>query len=87
MPSIFELSLDDCGRLRPTQLRNHPLYIVIYNTYGYLLLLLVIPFFIIIVLNFVVVNAVRAANIRRRKMQNLQKRPDIIFMNESNKII
>lgn len=83
MPSIFELSLDDCGRLRPTQLRNHPLYIIIYNTYGYLLLLIVIPFFIIIALNFFVVNALRTANVRRQKMQYLQKQNEIIFINKS----
>ncbi|KAI1707835.1 7 transmembrane receptor (rhodopsin family) domain-containing protein [Ditylenchus destructor] len=74
MPSIFELSLDECGRLRPTELRNHVLYIIIYNTYGYLLLLLVIPFLIIIALNIYIVNAVRDANIRRRRMQQLQQR-------------
>uniref|UniRef100_A0A915DN68 G-protein coupled receptors family 1 profile domain-containing protein n=1 Tax=Ditylenchus dipsaci TaxID=166011 RepID=A0A915DN68_9BILA len=74
MPSIFELSLDECGRLRPTQLRNHPLYIIIYNTYGYLLLLLVIPFLVIIVLNVIVVNAVRDATVRRRHMRQLQQR-------------
>lgn len=74
MPSIFELNLDECGRLKPTQLRNHPLYIIIYNTYGYLLLLLVIPFLIIIILNCIVVNAVREASTRRREMRLQQIR-------------
>lgn len=55
LPSVFELELDACGRLRPSQLRNHPLYVVIYNTYGYLLILLVIPWIIIIVLNVIIV--------------------------------
>lgn len=74
MPSIFELNLDECGRLRPTQLRNHPLYIIIYNTYGYMLLLLVIPFLLIIILNVIVVNAVREASNRRRAMRLQQIR-------------
>jgi hypothetical protein len=69
LPSVFELSLDECGQLSPTQLRNNPLYIVIYNTYGYVLLLLVIPFLIIIILNVITVNAVRAAYKIRREMR------------------
>lgn len=69
LPSIFELSLDECGQLSSTQLRNHPLYIVIYNTYGYLLLLVVIPWLIIIILNVITVNAVRAAYKLRREMR------------------
>lgn len=61
LPSVFELGLDECGRLKPTQLRNHPLYIIIYITYGYLLLLIVVPWIILIVLNVVIVKAVHAA--------------------------
>uniref|UniRef100_A0A915CGL2 G-protein coupled receptors family 1 profile domain-containing protein n=1 Tax=Parascaris univalens TaxID=6257 RepID=A0A915CGL2_PARUN len=70
LPSLFELTLDECGRLTPTQLRTNPLYIVLYNTYGYLLLLIIIPWTVMIVLNVIVIRAVnRAYHIRRSLMQ------------------
>lgn len=37
MPSVFELQLDECGRLVATDLRQNSLYIIIYNTYGYVM--------------------------------------------------
>ncbi|VDM49080.1 unnamed protein product [Toxocara canis] len=70
LPSLFELTLDECGRLAPTHLRTNPLYIVLYNTYGYLLLLIIIPWTVMIVLNVIVIRAVHSAyHIRRSLMQ------------------
>ncbi|KAE9554762.1 hypothetical protein FO519_002023 [Halicephalobus sp. NKZ332] len=76
LPSAFELSQDESGKLKPTSLRNHPLYIAIYITYGYLLFLLLIPWVIIIVLNVITVNTIRAAYKTRRQMRMNQKTED-----------
>uniref|UniRef100_A0A914PIY2 G-protein coupled receptors family 1 profile domain-containing protein n=1 Tax=Panagrolaimus davidi TaxID=227884 RepID=A0A914PIY2_9BILA len=76
MPSIFELQLDECGKLVPTDLRQNELYIVIYNTYGYLLLLIVIPWTLMIILNVVVIRAVHTAYRIRRSMTKNKGRVD-----------
>ena len=76
MPSIFELQLDECGKLVPTDLRQNALYIVIYNTYGYLLLLIVIPWTLMIILNVVVIRAVHNAYRIRRSMTKNKGRVD-----------
>uniref|UniRef100_A0A1I7YWH4 G_PROTEIN_RECEP_F1_2 domain-containing protein n=1 Tax=Steinernema glaseri TaxID=37863 RepID=A0A1I7YWH4_9BILA len=76
MPSIFEVDLDECGRLVPTDLRQNALYIIIYNTYGYLLLLIVIPWTIMIILNVIVVRAVHRAYKLRQNMTMSQRRVD-----------
>ncbi|KAK0397801.1 hypothetical protein QR680_002275 [Steinernema hermaphroditum] len=76
MPSVFEVDLDECGRLVPTDLRQNALYIVIYNTYGYLLLLIVIPWTIMIILNVIVVRAVHQAYKLRQNMTMSQRRVD-----------
>uniref|UniRef100_A0AC34RQ89 G-protein coupled receptors family 1 profile domain-containing protein n=1 Tax=Panagrolaimus sp. JU765 TaxID=591449 RepID=A0AC34RQ89_9BILA len=76
MPSIFELKLDECGKLVPTDLRQNDLYIVIYNTYGYLLLLLVIPWTLMIILNVIVIRAVHQAYQIRRSMTKTKGRVD-----------
>uniref|UniRef100_A0AC34F788 G-protein coupled receptors family 1 profile domain-containing protein n=1 Tax=Panagrolaimus sp. ES5 TaxID=591445 RepID=A0AC34F788_9BILA len=76
MPSIFELQLDECGVLVPTDLRQNELYIVIYNTYGYLLLLIVIPWTLMIILNVVVIRAVHTAYRIRRSMTKNKGRVD-----------
>ena len=76
LPTAFEISQDESGKLKPTSLRNHPLYIVIYITYGYLLFLLLIPWLIIIILNVITVNAVRAAYKTRRQMRMNQRTED-----------
>uniref|UniRef100_A0A914CU50 G-protein coupled receptors family 1 profile domain-containing protein n=1 Tax=Acrobeloides nanus TaxID=290746 RepID=A0A914CU50_9BILA len=68
LPSVFELGLDECGRLMTTQLRKHPLYIIFYISYGNLLLLLMIPWIVIIVLNVIIVKAVHAAYRLRREL-------------------
>lgn len=70
VPSVFEVRLDECGRLVQTELRKNALYITIYNTYGYLLLLIAIPWSLMIVLNVIVVKAVQVAY---RKRQSLTK--------------
>lgn len=70
LPSIFELTLDECGRLAPTSLRTSGLYIVLYNTYGYLLLLIIIPWTTMIVLNVIVIRAVQHAYRVRRSLTN-----------------
>uniref|UniRef100_A0A7E4WBP2 G_PROTEIN_RECEP_F1_2 domain-containing protein n=2 Tax=Panagrellus redivivus TaxID=6233 RepID=A0A7E4WBP2_PANRE len=76
MPSIFELKLDECGKLVPTELRKNELYIVVYNTYGYLLLLIVIPWTLMIILNVIVVRAVHCAYQIRRSMTKTIGRVD-----------
>ncbi|TMS37376.1 hypothetical protein L596_004319 [Steinernema carpocapsae] len=76
MPSIFEVDLDECGRLVPTDLRQNALYIIIYNTYGYLLLLIVIPWTIMIILNVIVVRSVHRAYKLRQNMTMSQRRVD-----------
>lgn len=76
LPSIFELEQDETGKLTRTYLREHQLYIVIYITYGYLLVLLLIPWLIIIFLNVITVNAVRAAYKMRRQMRMNQRTED-----------
>uniref|UniRef100_A0A915PHH2 G-protein coupled receptors family 1 profile domain-containing protein n=1 Tax=Setaria digitata TaxID=48799 RepID=A0A915PHH2_9BILA len=70
LPSLFELTLDECGRLAPTPLRTNGLYIVLYNTYGYLLLLIIIPWTTMIVLNVIVIRAVQQAYRIRRSLMN-----------------
>ncbi|VDM92558.1 unnamed protein product [Litomosoides sigmodontis] len=66
LPSLFELTLDECGRLTPTSLRTNGLYIVLYNTYGYLLLLIIIPWTTMIILNVIVIRSIQqACRIRR----------------------
>ncbi|VDK27489.1 unnamed protein product [Gongylonema pulchrum] len=72
LPSVFELTLDECGRLAPTSLRTSGLYIVLYNTYGYLLLLIIIPWTTMIVLNVIVIRAVQHAYRIRRSLTNRQ---------------
>uniref|UniRef100_A0A914BV59 G-protein coupled receptors family 1 profile domain-containing protein n=1 Tax=Acrobeloides nanus TaxID=290746 RepID=A0A914BV59_9BILA len=76
MPSIFELQLDECGKLVSTDLRKNDLYILIYNTYGYLLLLIVIPWTIMIILNVYVIRAVHTAYKLRRSMTKTVGRVD-----------
>lgn len=76
MPAIFELKLDECGRLTPTDLRQNALYIIIYNTYGYLLLLIVIPWTVMIILNVFVIRAVHQAYRIRRSMTKVKGRVD-----------
>ncbi|KAH7725468.1 G-protein coupled receptor [Aphelenchoides avenae] len=76
LPSVFELQLDECGRLVTTDLRQNSLYIVIYNTYGYLLLLIAVPWTIMIILNVIVVKAVHRAYRIRRTMTKAQGRVD-----------
>ncbi|KAI6221944.1 G-PROTEIN-RECEP-F1-2 domain-containing protein [Aphelenchoides fujianensis] len=68
LPSVFELRLDECGRLSPTDLRKNELYIMIYNTYGYLLFLILIPWALMIVLNVTVVRAVHNAYRKRQSL-------------------
>ncbi|KAI6206742.1 BMA-FRPR-8, isoform c [Aphelenchoides besseyi] len=68
MPSVFELRLDECGRLLATELRQNELYIMIYNTYGYLLFLIVIPWTLMIILNVTVVRAVHTAYRKRQSL-------------------
>ena len=80
LPTAFEISQDESGRLEPTSLRNNSLYIVIYITYGYLLFLLLIPWLIIIILNVITVNAVRAAYKTRRQMRLNQRTEDNVRM-------
>lgn len=70
IPSLFELTLDECGRLVPTSLRTSGLYIILYNTYGYLLLLIIIPWTTMIVLNVIVIRAVQQAYRVRRSLTN-----------------
>uniref|UniRef100_A0A7E4VLB2 G_PROTEIN_RECEP_F1_2 domain-containing protein n=1 Tax=Panagrellus redivivus TaxID=6233 RepID=A0A7E4VLB2_PANRE len=76
IPSIFELKLDENGRVHKTELRDNRLYILLYNTYGNVLILFVIPWVIIIALNVVTVNAVRAAYKIRREMRLNQRSDD-----------
>uniref|UniRef100_A0AC34QHG2 G-protein coupled receptors family 1 profile domain-containing protein n=1 Tax=Panagrolaimus sp. JU765 TaxID=591449 RepID=A0AC34QHG2_9BILA len=76
IPSFFELSHDECGRVTATSLRNHPLYIVLYITYGNVFILLLIPWLIIIILNVVTVNAVRAAYKMRCQLRMNQRTED-----------
>uniref|UniRef100_A0A0N5D5P7 G_PROTEIN_RECEP_F1_2 domain-containing protein n=1 Tax=Thelazia callipaeda TaxID=103827 RepID=A0A0N5D5P7_THECL len=70
LPSLFELTLDKCGRLIPTSLRTNGLYIVLYNTYGYLLLLIIIPWTTMIVLNIIIIRAIHQAYRIRRSLVN-----------------
>uniref|UniRef100_A0A1I8END0 G_PROTEIN_RECEP_F1_2 domain-containing protein n=2 Tax=Wuchereria bancrofti TaxID=6293 RepID=A0A1I8END0_WUCBA len=70
LPSLFELTLDECGRLAPTPLRTNGLYIVLYNTYGYLLLLIIIPWTTMIVLNVIVIRSVQQAYRIRRSLMS-----------------
>uniref|UniRef100_A0A1I7V5C7 G_PROTEIN_RECEP_F1_2 domain-containing protein n=1 Tax=Loa loa TaxID=7209 RepID=A0A1I7V5C7_LOALO len=76
LPSLFELTLDECGRLTPTPLRTNGLYIVLYNTYGYLLLLIIIPWTTMIVLNVIVIQSVQQAYRIRRAMISRTSNPD-----------
>ncbi|KAI6175341.1 G-PROTEIN-RECEP-F1-2 domain-containing protein [Aphelenchoides bicaudatus] len=68
MPSAFELKLDDCGRVVQTELRLNEIYIMVYNTYGYVLFLIVIPWTIMIILNLTVVRAVHNAYRKRQSL-------------------
>lgn len=70
LPSLFELTLDEDGRLAPTPLRTNGLYIVLYNTYGYLLLLIIIPWTTMIVLNVIVIRSVQQAYRIRRSLMS-----------------
>lgn len=65
---MFELTLDECGRLTPTSLRTNALYIVLYNTYGYLLLLIIIPWTTMIILNVIVIRSIQQAYRIRRSL-------------------
>ncbi|CAG9530431.1 unnamed protein product [Cercopithifilaria johnstoni] len=67
-PSLFELTLDECGRLTPTSLRTNGLYIVLYNTYGYLLIMIIIPWTTMIVLNVIVIRSIQQAYRIRRSL-------------------
>ena len=68
MPSAFELRLDECGKLIQTELRLNELYVLIYNTYGYVMFLIVIPWAIMIILNVTVVRAVHNAYRKRQSL-------------------
>lgn len=72
LPSLFELTLDECGRLAQTTLRTNALYIVLYNAYGYLLLLIIIPWTTMIVLNVIIIQAVQNAYRIRRALTDQQ---------------
>ncbi|CAB3400454.1 unnamed protein product [Caenorhabditis bovis] len=67
-PMFFELTTDNCGKLRPTSFRN-VYYTKYYLTYGYFILILLIPWTTMIVLNVFVVKAVHRAYKLRRSMQ------------------
>jgi hypothetical protein len=75
MPSVFELRLDECGRVVQTELRLNSLYIMIYNTYGYIIFLIVIPWAVMIILNVTTVRAVQKAY---KKRQSLVEGPNTI---------
>lgn len=76
MPSVFEVRLNECGRLVPSDLRKNELYITIYNTYGYLLILIAIPWSVMIVLNVIVVRAVQQAYEKRQSLTKTKGRVD-----------
>ncbi|KAF7635451.1 hypothetical protein Mgra_00005129 [Meloidogyne graminicola] len=73
MPSFFEVSLDECGHLMKTSLRDHRLYFTIYYTYGYLLLMLVTPFLFIIILNARILTIIHQANLERHQMNVVRR--------------
>ncbi|CCD68810.1 G-protein coupled receptors family 1 profile domain-containing protein [Caenorhabditis elegans] len=68
-PMFFELTNDDCGRLRTSFLRDNKYYKEYYVTFGYLIALLLIPWTVMIILNVFVVKAVHKAYKIRRSMQ------------------
>ncbi|ULT83941.1 hypothetical protein L5515_018761 [Caenorhabditis briggsae] len=68
-PMFFELTNDECGRLRTSSLRDNKYYKEYYVTFGYLIALLLIPWAVMIVLNVFVVKAVHKAYKIRRSMQ------------------
>ncbi|CAI2355930.1 unnamed protein product [Caenorhabditis sp. 36 PRJEB53466] len=68
-PMFFELTNDDCGRLRTSFLRDNKYYKEYYVTFGYLIALLLIPWTVMIILNVFVVKAVHKAYKIRRTMQ------------------
>ncbi|CAD5219850.1 unnamed protein product [Bursaphelenchus okinawaensis] len=76
MPSVFEVRLNECGRLEASELRKNELYITIYNTYGYLLLLIAIPWSIMIIFNVIVVRAVHQAYHKRQSLTKSKGRVD-----------
>lgn len=49
-----------------TELRKNSLYIMIYNTYGYLIVLIAVPWTVMIVLNVTIVRAVQQAYKQRK---------------------
>ncbi|EGT59194.1 hypothetical protein CAEBREN_03495 [Caenorhabditis brenneri] len=68
-PMFFELTNDECGRLRTSFLRDNKYYKEYYVTFGYLIALLLVPWAIMIALNIFVVKAVHKAYKIRRSMQ------------------
>lgn len=68
-PMFFELTNDECGRIRTTDLRDNQYYKEYYVTFGYLIALLLIPWTVMIILNIFVVKAVHKAYKIRRSMQ------------------
>uniref|UniRef100_A0A8R1HXZ0 G-protein coupled receptors family 1 profile domain-containing protein n=2 Tax=Caenorhabditis japonica TaxID=281687 RepID=A0A8R1HXZ0_CAEJA len=68
-PMFFELTNDECGRLRTSFLRDNKYYKEYYVTFGYLIVLLLIPWTVMIILNVFVVKAVHKAYKIRRSMQ------------------
>lgn len=73
MPSFFEVTLNECGHLMKTSLRDHHLYFTIYYTYGYLLLMLATPFLFIIVLNARILSIIHRANLERYRMNVVRR--------------
>ncbi|CAI5455614.1 unnamed protein product [Caenorhabditis angaria] len=69
-PGFFELSNNSCGQLHVTALRANELYIKYYVIYGYIIVIVLIPWTTMIILNIFVVNAVHKAYKIRRSMQS-----------------
>jgi hypothetical protein len=61
--------LNECGELNPAELRQNHLYVMLYINYGYLFVMLLVPWSIMIVLNSVVVMAVHRAYKFRQSLQ------------------
>ncbi|CAJ0937585.1 unnamed protein product, partial [Mesorhabditis belari] len=64
-PAFFELELNAMGVLSQTSLRSSPTYQLYYNVFAYSIVMLVLPWTIIIILNFIVILRVREAYGRR----------------------
>ncbi|CAJ0574589.1 unnamed protein product, partial [Mesorhabditis spiculigera] len=82
LPAFFEIQLDDQGQMVPTALRYNPTYQLYNNVVAYSILMLVIPWTIIIILNFIVILRVREAYGNRCSMaqhsvrRSIRKRDD-----------